>query len=95
MSLLPSFEEFKSASTAKGCSEVLVREWTPNQVVVEHTHPFKAEALIVAGEMWLTVDAKTEHLGVGDTFRLAAHIPHSEKYGPQGAIYWVARTHAS
>ncbi len=89
---LPTFEDFKTNSIAKGCSEVLHREWTPNQVVDVHSHPFKADALIVKGEMWLIVDGKSQHLKVGDTFHLEPHVPHSEKYGPNGAVYWVART---
>ena len=89
---LPTFEDFKSNALARGCSEVLVREWTPNQEVDEHSHPFKAEALIVEGEMWLIVGADAQHLVLGDTFNLEPHVLHSEKYGPQGAIYWVART---
>ena len=89
---LPKFEDFKSSALAKGCSEVLVREWTPNQVVDEHSHQFKAEALIVEGEMWLIVNGNVQHLGVGDTFNLQPHVLHSEKYGPKGAVYWVART---
>lgn len=92
---IPSFEDFKSSSLAKGCSEVLVRDWTPNQLVDEHSHPFKADALIVEGEMWLIVNGQSQHLVVGDTFHLEPHVPHSEKYGPQGATYWVARTNTN
>jgi len=91
---LPTLEAFTKTSTANGCTEVLVREWTPNQELAEHTHPFRADALIVQGEMWLITKEQTQHLKVGDTFHLDAHVPHSEKYGPQGAVYWVARTNA-
>ena len=27
----------------------------------------------------------------GDTFELEAEVPHAERYGPEGATYWVAR----
>jgi hypothetical protein len=33
----------------------------------------------------------TRHIGVGEGFELAPLVPHSERYGPQGATYWVAR----
>ena len=91
---LPSYEAFEAAERARGCSEVLNRSWQPNQVVAEHTHPFHARALVVEGEMWLMVGEAVQHLGVGDRFELASGTPHSEKYGPQGATYWVARTKA-
>lgn len=33
----------------------------------------------------------TRHLHAGDTFMLARDVPHTERYGPDGATYWVAR----
>lgn len=89
---LPSYEQFEAAERARGCSEVLARSWQPNQVVGEHSHPFHARALVVEGEMWLTVGSETQHLRAGDRFDLKSGTPHSEKYGPEGATYWVART---
>jgi len=44
--------------------------------------------------MWLTVDGVTQHLQPGDRFDLPAGRPHAERYGPQGATYWVARSKA-
>jgi quercetin dioxygenase-like cupin family protein len=91
---LPTFDEFKNLHTKQGCSEVISRDWQPNQIVAAHTHPFTADALIVQGEMWLTVGDNTQHLRVGDTFHLKPHTLHSERYGHEGATYWVARTNA-
>ena len=44
--------------------------------------------------MWLTVAGQTRHLHPGDRFELDAHVPHDERYGPEGATYWVARRNA-
>lgn len=88
------FSEFETTERARGCSEVLARSWDPGQVVAEHTHPFHARALLVQGEMWLTVGEETQHLLAGDRFELAPGTKHSERYGPQGATYWVARTNS-
>jgi len=41
--------------------------------------------------MWLVCQDGTQHLLAGDTFTLAGGTPHSERYGPEGATYWVAR----
>ena len=87
-----AFSEFEAAERAIGCSEVVSRSWDADSVQPEHTHPFHARALIVEGEMWLTVDGTTRHLRPGDRFDLAPGTPHSERYGPAGATYWVART---
>ena len=92
MSNILSWNEFQASASARGSDEVIPREWSPCEVVPTHTHPFVAEALVVAGEMWLGRNGAIEHLLPGDTFALAANEPHDERYGPDGATYWVART---
>jgi hypothetical protein len=88
---LPRFEEFERDARARGYDEVLERRWPPGRVVDTHGHPFVADALVVQGEMWLTVGTGTRHLRSGDTFHLERDEPHAERYGAEGAIYWVAR----
>lgn len=88
---LPDFATFTAEMLAVGYHEVLERHWTPLQVVDTHSHPFDAHALVVKGEMWLVEERRTQHLLVGDTFDLVHGTPHSERYGPIGATYWVAR----
>lgn len=95
MQQLPSFEDFQATMLAAGYDEVLVRPWAPDTVVPHHTHPFDANALVVQGEMWLSVQGGApRHLVAGDRFHLLAQVPHEEKYGPEGATYWVARRSA-
>lgn len=92
---LPRFDDFAQALRAQGFDEVAERQWPPGEIVPTHTHPFAVEALVVAGELWLGCgDAAPRHLRPGDRFTLAAHQPHDERYGPDGATYWVARRHA-
>ncbi len=91
METLPDFASFERDARADGADEVLVREWAPGQVVGTHSHPFDADAIVVQGEMWLTSGDETLHLLPGGTFSLAAGTPHDERYGPEGATYWVAR----
>jgi mannose-6-phosphate isomerase-like protein (cupin superfamily) len=87
----PSFDEFAAAARAQGFDQVLERQWAPLTVLDTHTHPFSASARVVQGEMWLTVGAETRHLRAGDVFELERDVPHAERYGPEGACYWVAR----
>ena len=94
MSAPQPFSEFEAAERAFGCDEVIARSWEANAEFPTHTHPFRARALVVQGEMWLTVGGETRHLRPGDRFDLPAGEPHSERYGPEGATYWVARTNA-
>ncbi len=86
-----TFSAFEASVKAQGFDEVLERQWKPLAVVGLHTHPFAAKALVVGGEMWLTVGERTRHLLAGDTFELDAEVPHSERYGSEGATFWVAR----
>lgn len=88
---LPSFAAFEQASRAAGFDEVLERNWKPDTVIDTHTHGFAVDALVVAGEMWLDVGGDTRHLHAGDRFTLEREVPHAERYGPQGATFWVAR----
>ena len=92
MSALPfDPDRFRAESLAAGYTEVVERRWPPHQVVAEHTHPFDAHAIVIGGEMWLTVGDRVDHLEPGDGFDVPAGTPHSERYGPEGATYWVAR----
>ena len=70
---------------------MLARSWDPLTVLDTHTHPFAVKAVVVAGEMWLGCRGDTRNLLPGDTFTLDRDEPHDERYGPQGATYWVAR----
>lgn len=88
---LPSFDQFKQQAAANGFDEVVEREWAPNTVLDTHTHPFAVHAILTRGEMWLTMNAQTQHLQPGDIFELDRDVPHDERYGAEGATYWVAR----
>lgn len=88
---MTTFEAFSAEHRAAGCDEVLERRWQPNMVIETHTHPFAVQALVVQGEFWLTLGGRVQHLKAGDRFELAADVPHAERYGAEGAIFWVAR----
>jgi quercetin dioxygenase-like cupin family protein len=88
---MPDWERFGAEAQARGFTEVLERRWQPGQIVPDHTHPFAVDAVVVQGEMWLTVGDTTRHLRPGDRFELARDEPHAERYGAEGAVYWVAR----
>lgn len=77
----------------------LAEEGFPEPVMVtreagemdEHAHPFEAKALIIAGEIHLSVGGEERRYGVGDVFHLAASERHAERYGPEGVRYLVGR----
>jgi len=85
------FNAFQTEALAQGFDEVLERAWAAGTVLDVHTHPFAVKAIVIRGEMWLSVGADTRHLRPGDTFELDRDVPHAERYGTLGAAYWVAR----
>ncbi len=91
MTVTMRFEEFEAAARAQGFDEVLERRWAPGTAIDVHEHPFTLRAVVVEGEMWLTSGGETRHLNPGDEFALEQGVPHAERYGPEGATYWVAR----
>jgi len=92
---LPTFLEFEAEALSEGFDEVLERIWEPLRVLDTHSHPFTLKAVVVEGEMWLTVADATQHLQPGDRFELLHGAPHAERYGSDGATYWVARRNAA
>jgi quercetin dioxygenase-like cupin family protein len=86
-----SFKDFEEQARTEGFDEVLERDWPAGTVLDTHAHPFAVKALVVRGEMWLTSNGSPRHLKPGDTFELDRDAPHAERYGADGATYWVAR----
>ena len=89
-----TFEAFEAEARAQGFDEILERKWAPSTVLEPHRHPFAVRALVVQGEFWLKVGDAERHLRPGDEFALDREVLHSERYGPEGAIFWAARRHA-
>lgn len=90
---LPDFDTFSRQARAEGFDEVIERSWDPLTVLDSHTHPFAVKALVTRGQLWLTLQGQTRELKAGDGFELERDVPHAERYGPEGATYWVARRH--
>lgn len=85
------FEDFKEEKLQQGYREVLERRWESNVENELHHHEFTADAIVIEGDFWLTVEGKTRHLLSGDSFHVPALAKHKEKYGPEGCVFWVAR----
>ena len=87
-----SFAQFEKVMLAAGYNQVLQRIWEPDQMLEEHTHPFEVNAMVVQGEVLLTIkEEKPRRIVAGESFSLSAHTTHSEQYGPEGAIFWAPR----
>ena len=85
------FDDFKQEKLQQGYREVLERHWEPNTANEFHHHDYTADAIVIEGEFWLTVEGKTQHLSPGDSFHVPVGIRHKAKYGSEGCVFWVAR----
>lgn len=90
---IPQFRAFEAEARAQGFDEITERTWDPNVALGPHSHPYDVKAVVVRGDMWLTVGETARHLRAGDTFELRRDVTHAERYGHEGATYWVARRH--
>jgi len=88
-----TFEEFETQSLNSGFNEVIERVWEPDLTLEAHTHPYDVHVFLAEGELWLTKHGVTQHVTAGQDFTLAAEEVHAERYGSEGATFWVARKH--
>ena len=84
-------EEFMALLTREAFQETVTVQREANGEMAIHTHPFEAKALILQGQLEISVDGGERLYRVGDVFHLAANAPHAERYGPDGVTYLVGR----
>lgn len=82
---------FEKELRERGYSEIATRDWEAGRSVPEHTHPFDARVLVLAGEVTVTWQGQSRTCRAGDVFEMAAGTPHSERYGPAGARFLSGR----
>jgi len=82
---------FEAGLKADGFTETLTRRMEAGRAAPDHTHPFDARLYILEGAFILTCRGETRTYGPGESFELAADIPHEEAFGPEGATYLVGR----
>jgi len=86
-----NFEQFAADLKAHGFDEVLARDWAPLTVVATHVHSFAAKALVVRGEMWLTIASTLSTSLPAEHLNSPPAHPTRNATAPKGATYWVGR----
>lgn len=83
--------DFEDQLKAQGYQTVteIVREAA--YALGEHSHPFDACALILAGSITLQVGGVATCYREGEVFELARNTPHHEWAGEQGVRYLAGR----
>ena len=84
-------QEFEAALKAENYDEIVNISKAVGYQMGEHSHAFDAYALILSGDITLTVNGASTTYKAGDTFRLAANTLHQESTIPNGVNYVVGR----
>jgi uncharacterized cupin superfamily protein len=87
-------EHFETALRRDGFDDVQRRRVAPGTRVPEHAHPFDVRALVLDGEITLTVDGEDQVYREGDIFVLPAGHRHGESVGAAGVQYLFGCRHA-
>lgn len=88
-------ECFVTALRRDGFDPVERRNLPAGMVVAEHAHPFDVRALVLNGQITLTVEGIEYAYRAGDIFVMPAGHRHAEAAGAAGVDYLVGRRHAT
>lgn len=84
-------QEFEAALKTENYPEIVNISKDVGYQVGEHVHAFDAFALILQGDITLTVNGVATTYKTGETFKLPANTMHQESAIPQGVNYLVGR----
>ncbi|MDE2048916.1 MAG: cupin [Betaproteobacteria bacterium] len=84
-------EAFEAALQRDGFAETLVRDFPAGYYMGDHAHPFHARALVLSGDITLTVGGQATRYDTGMVFDLPLGCVHDERAGAQGVRYLVGR----
>ena len=84
-------DQFTARLQAEGYPEIRENQLEPNRRNAEHQHPFDVLALVLEGQITLTVEGRARTYRAGEQFSMQAGCRHIEDIGPQGVKYLVGR----
>lgn len=83
--------EFEAGLQQDGFTEIDMRSLDPGKTTPEHAHPFGVRALVLDGEITLTVEGRATAYRAGDVFAMQGGCRHAEAVGPEGVRYLAGR----
>jgi quercetin dioxygenase-like cupin family protein len=82
---------FEAGLQRDGYLETAERTLAPGEATPEHTHPFDARLLILAGALTYGEAGASRAYRAGESFEVARGTPHTEAAGAEGAAYLAGR----
>ncbi len=84
-------QAFREQVKRDGYGEPELIEWDAGTVNDTHTHDFAATIYVLSGEITVATDEEDRTCRAGDTGSLGTGVPHTERIGPDGVTFLVAR----
>lgn len=81
---------FREELTRDGFDDVQI-SWSAGNTNPEHAHDYDVRALVLDGEITLTVAGNADCYGAGQVFTMPRGCPHSEFIRPDGLRVLVGR----
>ena len=86
--------EFEQGLRAEGFEDIETKRVAPRTHNDAHDHPFDVKALVLDGQIALTVANESRTYRAGDVFTMAAGCKHAEDVGAEGVRYIFGRRRA-
>ena len=83
--------EFETGLRRDGYQDIETKTVGGNVATKPHAHGFHVRALVLAGDVTLTFEGRSQTFRNGEVFEMAAGCEHAEQYGPDGATYLYGR----
>ncbi len=84
-------QSFREQARREGYADPISVEWVADTFNDTHTHDVRCSILVLAGEMSLTTGDRCVTCRAGETAVLPRNVPHTERAGPEGVKFLVAR----
>lgn len=82
---------FEDRLRADGYGEIETKQLAAGTHNAAHDHPYDVHAMVLDGEITLTVEGESRAYRTGDVFTMAAGCRHAEQIGEDGVRYLVGR----
>lgn len=86
--------DFENSLRAAGYREIETKQLPADTHNAEHDHSFDVRALVLDGDITLTVAGEARTYREGEIFTMAAGCRHVEDIGAEGVRYRVGRRRA-
>jgi len=82
-------KELADQLRSEGFAHTYVWQDGPDAFYSDHTHATETAHIVLAGEMSLTMDGRTQRFAAGERCDVPAGAVHSARMGPQGCRYLI------